>query len=91
MKDVYAAVGSFDPVPLWGAVSLPTLVLYGREDTNVPSAESAARLEALGNDAIEVVVFPGSGHALQDPPDRGNDLIRHESLEAIRDHILEFD
>jgi hypothetical protein len=30
----------------------------------------------------------GSGHALQDPPEWGNDLIRAEALEAVREFIF---
>lgn len=91
MQDFYAAVGNYDPLPLWASLAVPTRVLYGAEDTNAPSAESAARLAALGNAAIEVTVYDGSGHALQDPPARGDSLIRREALGAISAFILELD
>ena len=64
-------------------MSIPVLVLFGSDDTNVPSDESAARLDGLGKDNIEVRVFDGSGHALQDPAGKGDNLIRREALDAI--------
>ncbi len=91
MPEFYDAVGEYDAVPLWAEITADTLVLLGSEDTNVPSAESAARIEALGHDRISVVVFEGSGHALQDPPGAGDQLIRKEALVAISDFILEID
>ena len=81
--DFYGRVGDYDPVPLWNAMSIPVLVLFGSDDTNVPSDESAARLDGLGKDNIEVRVFDGSGHALQDPAGKGDNLIRREALDAI--------
>jgi hypothetical protein len=49
----------------------------------VPSEKSAARLNGLGKSNIEVRVFDGSGHALQDPVGMGDNLIRREALDAI--------
>ncbi len=89
MPEIYDAVGDYDPIPLWGRVDVPALALLGSEDTNVPSEESAARLEALGNDWIEVVIYEGSGHALQDPPGQGDRLIRTEALDTIAELILQ--
>ena len=88
MPAFYDAVGEFDPVPLWEATPVRALVLLGAADTNVPSQRSAARIEALGKDTIEVVVYEGSGHALQDPPGQGDRLIRGEALDAIARFIL---
>jgi dienelactone hydrolase len=88
MPEFDAAVGDYDPVPLWDIVDVDVLVLFGRDDTNVPSVESAARLNALAKDNIEVRIFDGSGHALQDPIGRGNELIRREALDAIAEFIL---
>ena len=89
MPEIYDAVGDYDPIPLWGRVDIPVLAILGSDDTNVPSAESAARLEALGNDAIQVVIYEGSGHAVQDPPGQGGRLIRTEALNAIGSFILD--
>ena len=89
MPEIYDAIGDYDPIPLWGRVDIPVLALLGSEDTNVPSAESAARLEALGNDSIQVIVYEGSEHALQDPPGQGDRLIRAEALDAITGFILD--
>ena len=87
-KAFWDTVGGFDPLPYWRQVEVPALVLYGAEDTNVPTARSAALLNGLGKDNIEVIVFEGYGHALEDPPGQGNRKIRLEALEAVRDFIL---
>jgi len=81
--DFWSGIAEFDPLPYWQKVNVPALILHGADDTNVPSEESAARLVSLGKDNIEVRIFEGSGHALQDPPGRGDDLIRREALNAI--------
>ncbi|MEN8375096.1 MAG: alpha/beta fold hydrolase [Gemmatimonadota bacterium] len=78
------AVGNFDVLPHWRALSVDGLVLYGELDTNVPSAASAARLRSLGKPNIAVRVFEGSGHALEDPPEQGNSIFREDALEEIR-------
>ena len=89
MREFYDAVGEFDPTRLWLRIEIPTLAILGRDDTNVPSEESAARLNALRNDSIRVVVYDGSGHAIQDPPGQGDRLIRPEALDAIADFVLD--
>jgi len=81
--DFWNGVADYDPLPYWQKVDVPALILYGADDTNVPSHDSAARLVSLGKNNIEIRIFEGSGHALQDPPGRGNDLIRREVLEEI--------
>jgi dipeptidyl aminopeptidase/acylaminoacyl peptidase len=87
-KEFWDAVGNFDPLSYWRAVDVPALVLYGEEDTNVPAVESAARLRGLNKGNIEVRIYEGSGHALEDPLGRGNDLIRAEVLAAVSAFIL---
>lgn len=77
------AVGDFDPLPYWRRVEVPVLVLYGAEDTNVPTRASAERLRGLGKPNLRVVVFEGSGHALEDPPGRGDRLVRAEAIDAL--------
>jgi dienelactone hydrolase len=86
-KDFWSAVGNFDPLPYWQRVSAPTLVLYGEEDTNVPSAESAARLRSLQSPHITVKVYEGSGHALEDPVGQGQRIFREDVLSDMRDFI----
>ena len=80
-------VANYDPVPYWQEVNVPALALYGADDTNVPSGESANRLNALGKPNLRVKIYEGSGHALQDPVGRGNSIIRAEVLDAIRSTI----
>lgn len=78
----YARVVDFDPLPLWKALAIPSLVVYGAEDEhdNVPVAESVARLRALERSNLACRVFPGSGHALDDPA--GN-WIRRDFLDEL--------
>ena len=40
-KDFLDAVGNYDPLPCCRELQVPALILYGAEDTNVPSARSA--------------------------------------------------
>ena len=91
MPEFYDAVGDFDPIPLWDAMDAPALAILGRDDTNVPSERSAARLEALDKGSLRIIMFAGSGHAVQDPPGAGDQLIRKEALAAISDFVLEID
>lgn len=83
----WAAVGNFDPISYWREVDTPSLVMYGKEDTNVNSARSAARLRSLAKSNIDVKVFEGSGHALESPVGRGNSLFRSDALSVIRNFI----
>jgi dienelactone hydrolase len=77
------AIGNFDPAPYWEKVSVPALVLYGENDTNVHSEASASLLNSLGNPNIAVEVYPGSGHALESPLGEGNNIIREDALRDI--------
>ncbi len=86
-KEYWDAVEGFDPLPYWKQLTVDTLALYGREDTNVPSADSAEKLRALKNPRIQVRIYDGSGHALADPVDLGDSIIRKEALEDIRGFI----
>lgn len=88
-KDFWDAVGNWDPLPYWEKVSIPVLVLYGEIDTNVPSQASADRLTALGNPDIQIVIFEGSGHKLEDPEGTGDSYFRQDALELIHDFISE--
>lgn len=90
-KDFWSAVGDFDPLPYWKRLKLPALALYGEIDTNVPTAESATLLRGLNNPGIEVTIYEGSGHPLEDPEGMGTRLFREEALMDIRDFILSID
>jgi len=88
-RDFWSAIGNFDPLPYWREVEVPTLVILGEQDTNVPSARSRDRLNALDKENIRVVIFEGSGHDLEAPADIGGDYQREDALELIRDFILD--
>jgi pimeloyl-ACP methyl ester carboxylesterase len=81
--EFWRAVGPFDPLPYWRQVQVPALTLLGGQDTNVPTAASAERLRALAKSNINVVVYADSGHALADPPGRGNQIFRSDALHTI--------
>lgn len=80
-REFWQAVGDYDPLPYWQQLELPALVLYGELDTNVDTATSVARLQGIGKPNIEIVVYPGSGHALEDPPGQGDRILRSDALE----------
>lgn len=82
-KDFWDAIGNFDPLPYWQDVNIPTLVMYGSEDPNVPTIESKRRFEALNKQNIIVYIYEGSGHALQDPTGQGDSIFREEALVDI--------
>lgn len=86
-KEFWDAVGNFDALPYWEELSIPTLVMYGGDDPNVPAEASKARLESLNKDNITVNIYEGSEHALQDPPGMGNSRFREEALTHIREFI----
>jgi dipeptidyl aminopeptidase/acylaminoacyl peptidase len=88
-KDFWNAIGDWDPIPYWEDVNVPALVLYGESDTNVPSQASADRLAALGNPNVQVVIFDGSGHPLEDPEGMGDSYFRQDALELIHGFIVE--
>ncbi len=86
-RDFWEAIGNFDVIPYWERLTVSSLVLYGQDDTNVPSAESAARLRSLGKSNIDVRIYEGSGHPLEDPEGTGNSIFRGDALRDIRDFI----
>ncbi len=86
-RGFWDAIGNFDPVPYWQRLSVDSLVLYGENDTNVPSSESAAILRSLGNPNIDVKIYGDSGHALESPEGKGRSIFREDALRDIRDFI----
>lgn len=85
---LYELIVDYDPLPYWRKVTIESLILLGADDTNVPSAESARRLQNLANPNIYVTIYSGSGHALESPLGQGNSIIRHDALDAIARFIL---
>lgn len=82
-REFWDAIGDFDPIPHWRDLSVPALVLYGEDDTNVATARSAERLRALGRHDLEVRIYPDSGHALESPPGMGDSILRRDALDDI--------
>jgi dienelactone hydrolase len=85
--DLYDLIIDYDPLPYWQDISIDSLALFGADDTNVPTAESAKRLVNLDNSHIRVEVYQGSGHALESPPEQGNSIIREDALIEISGFI----
>jgi len=85
--ELYKLIVDYDPLPYWGSTSVDSLALFGTDDTNVPSAESARRLASLNNPHIRMKVYEGSGHALESPVGHGSSIIRHDALEDISGFI----
>ncbi len=87
-KGFWDTIGNFDPLPFWEKIEIPSLVLYGEEDNNVPSNRSAEILRSLNNRNIEVRIYEGSGHALESPEGEGNSILRPEALMEIVSFVL---
>jgi pimeloyl-ACP methyl ester carboxylesterase len=86
-SDFWNTTDNFDPLPFWRSLNIPALVLYGADDTNVPSQRSADRLKALDKTNIKIVLFEGSGHALESPEGKGGSIFREDALRQIMDFI----
>jgi dienelactone hydrolase len=84
---LYDLIVDYDPLPYWRNISTASLILFGAQDTNVPSLESAQRLADLDNSNIRVEVYQGSGHALESPQGSGNSIIRQDALDQISSFI----
>lgn len=88
-RDFWNGINDFDPLPYWQAMSVDGLILLGADDTNVPAQESAALIDALQKPGLHVEIFEGSGHALQDPVEHGNRIVRRDASGAVADFALE--
>ena len=86
-SDFWDRVEGYDPIPYWQQLEVDSLVLLGSDDTNVPSKESAERLNDIGNPHIQVIVYEGSGHALESPEGQGNSIIREDALRQISSFV----
>lgn len=90
-SDFYDAIGNFDPRPYWSRLSIPALVLYGENDSNLPTEKSAEALRALENRNIDVRIYKGSGHTLESPEGLGDRIFREDALKEITDFIHSVD
>lgn len=88
-RDFWSIIGNFDALPYWQEDEVPTLVILGEQDTNVPSVRSQDRLNALGKQNIRVVMFQESGHDLEPPAGVDTEYHRQDALDLIRDFILD--
>ena len=58
---------SFDPLPIYGRIRVPTLLVYGADDIWVPVDESLANWASLDVPGIKSVVIPDAGHDMTTP------------------------
>lgn len=83
-------IEDFDPMPLWETLSVPGLLVFGKEDErdNVPVRESVRRLETAiqrnRRKNLSIKVFQGSGHGLREP---GSKRIRRDFLRLLVEWI----
>ncbi len=82
-RDFWQAVGDFDPLPHWARADVPVLFQLGAADTNTDSAGTVRRLGTLGDTDVTIEVYPGSGHALEQPRGQGDALVRPDALEDL--------
>lgn len=70
-----AQIASYNPMPQWRALTVPTLLLYGEEDERTPVAASIAAIRAAlaegGRAAPKVQVWPEADHAFHLPSKPG--------------------
>ncbi len=86
-KQHWDAIGNYDSAPDWQALSTEALILYGEDDTNVPSRRSAEVLRSMDKPNFEISVYPDSGHALETPVGQGDSIFREDALRDIVQHI----
>ncbi len=87
-KELWSAIGDFDPLPHWQELEIEALVLYGKEDTNIPAIKSEMLLQSLNKPNITVKLYEGSGHNLETPIGQGDNIIRQEALQDMSNFIL---
>lgn len=61
----YRSFIAYNPQSALKDLSVPTLALFGGKDVQVPAELNRTSLEALGNDHIQIQVFPGVNHLFQ--------------------------
>jgi dipeptidyl aminopeptidase/acylaminoacyl peptidase len=88
-RDSWRALAGFDPIPWWRELEAPAFAAFGEGDTNVPVAESVARLAALPGKLL-IRIYPGGGHGITDPESRRvqrvflNDLVAFIGSDGAR-------
>jgi dipeptidyl aminopeptidase/acylaminoacyl peptidase len=87
-SDFWHGVRAFDPIWYWQDLNVDALFVFGEGDTNVPISASIDKIEAVGNPRFKLVIFPGSGHAIEEPKEVGSRIIRPEASEAVANFIL---
>jgi dienelactone hydrolase len=86
-KHFWQAIGNYDAIDYWKKMNVEALIMYGENDTNTPSLESAKRLKSLDKSNIDVKIYNDSGHALEEPIHIGKSIFRKDALADIKDFI----
>ena len=76
---------SFDPLPVYGRIRVPTLIVYGGDDIWVPVEESLANWASLDIPEITSVVIPDAGHDMSTQTEE----LSAEYARTLRDWITE--
>lgn len=87
---------AYNPQPALNELSVPTLALYGGKDVQVPAELNKKAIHSLGNELIQIKVFPEMNHLFQPattglPQEYGQieTTLAPEVLETISQWILE--
>ncbi len=95
---VARAIGTFDPLPAWEAVTAPVLLAYGGADARVPARRSAAAIASalLGGRAaargggLTVLVFEDADHTFRVPPAAGRGFSWPQSAAGYPDRVVDW-
>ena len=53
-----------DPAPLLAAIRAPTLIMWGRDNPQLPLSQAARFIELMPNARVEQVIYDGVGHVI---------------------------
>ncbi|HUP48832.1 MAG TPA: alpha/beta fold hydrolase [Thermoanaerobaculia bacterium] len=83
----FRSVLDFDPIPYWRKVTQPLLVMYGEDDHNAPTVDSAYRLirvwRQMDHPDATLRIIPGTGHGLWEPKADPHRPVLHPSVVTI--------
>jgi pimeloyl-ACP methyl ester carboxylesterase len=88
----YPPVGSFDPLPVWKKVTVPTLLLYGQNDQLIPVDVSLLRigraLDQGGNNSWAAFILPRAAHNFTVSPGPGEPFEWRRVAPGLTDIVL---
>jgi uncharacterized protein len=87
-KHFWKTIGNYDAIDYWKKMNVEALIMYGENDTNTPSHESAERLKSMDKSNIDIIIYNDSGHALEEPIHVGKSIFRKDALTDIKEFIF---